>query len=160
MPPTSVDIAIMGQCDVVLLLQLISRDMIRGSVGLTTMPQQEQPQFHKPVKAYANYVMGSHVSFFFQNWSSHLLHYVCNFMVFTFCFQIPMWLPYSPMVAQPLQLAAPQLFRVYPWQAYVLPCAGPWQLPRVHHVLLRPLFSVGGASCYSFSCFSAIQSMW
>ena len=49
-------------------------------------------------------------------------------MVFAFCFQVPTWLPYSPVGAQPLGFASPHPFKVYPWQAYVPPVNGPWPM--------------------------------
>ena len=42
--PTSVDQTILGQHDMVVLQKLILRDTVRGSAGLTNMPQQHQPQ--------------------------------------------------------------------------------------------------------------------
>ena len=67
MDPTSVALTTLGQHDVVLPLQLIQRDTMRGSVGLTTMLQQQQSQSQMPSQAYDNNAMGpSQVSFLFQ----------------------------------------------------------------------------------------------
>ena len=44
MAPTSVGLAAFGQYGVLLPPQLIPRDTMSGSVGLTTQPQQQQPQ--------------------------------------------------------------------------------------------------------------------
>ena len=44
MAPTSVSLAASGYHDVVLPPHLIPRDTLRGSIGLTTVPQQQQPQ--------------------------------------------------------------------------------------------------------------------
>ena len=89
-----------------------------------------------------------------------LYYMLLSVMVFAFGFQIPMKLPCSPMVAQPLGFATLQPFGVYPWQAYVPPCDGPWLMLEVHQVLLLPLFCVGGASYYSFTFTPAIPSIW
>ena len=48
----------LGQCDVVLLQQLILGDTIRASAGLITMPQQ-QPQSQMPFQAYTNCAIDS-----------------------------------------------------------------------------------------------------
>ena len=47
-----------GQNDVVLPPWLIPRDTVWGSVGLTTMMQQQQTQSQMPSQAYVMYVMG------------------------------------------------------------------------------------------------------
>ena len=52
-------------------------------------------------------------------------------MVFALCFQVPMWLPCSQIGAQPLWFLAPQLFGIYPWQAYVPPWDDLWLMPGV-----------------------------
>ena len=52
-----VSLAGFGQHGVVLLPQLILRDTIRGSVGLTTVPQQQPCMLQMPSKAYANWLM-------------------------------------------------------------------------------------------------------
>ena len=39
-----------------------------------------------------------------------------------------MWLPCSPFGAQPLGFSTSQLFRVYPWQAYLPPSDGLWPM--------------------------------
>ena len=65
--PTFVDQTKLGQHDVALLPQLISRDTLRGFVGLTTMPQQQQPWSQIPSQAHDNYVMSPpKVRFLFQ----------------------------------------------------------------------------------------------
>ena len=45
---TSVGLAALGEHDVVLTLQMILRDTMRGSGGLATVQQQQQPQSHMP----------------------------------------------------------------------------------------------------------------
>ena len=56
------------------------KDMVRGVVGLATVPQQK-PQPHRPSQAYANYSMGDT----FQSWASHqfLLYWclLCNYFL-------------------------------------------------------------------------------
>ena len=51
--PSSVGLPTSGQHDVVLPLQVILWDTVRGSIGLSTMPQQ-QPQSQTPFYVYAN----------------------------------------------------------------------------------------------------------
>ena len=48
----------LGQLDVVLPLQMILRVIVRGSAGLTTLPQQQQPQSQILSQTYGNYPMG------------------------------------------------------------------------------------------------------
>ena len=55
-------------------------------------------------------------------------------MVFPFCFQVLIWMPFSQMGAQLLGFASTQPFRVYPWKACVPPGAGPWPTPGVHWI--------------------------
>ena len=47
----------LSQHDVDLLLLLILRDTVRGSVCLTNLPQQQQPQSQMPSKTNATYAM-------------------------------------------------------------------------------------------------------
>ena len=77
--PTSVGLITLDQQDVVLLLQLIPRDMMRGSAGLTNVPQLQQPQSQMPSQAYANYAMGQVCKFLLKNRASHqlLCHMFC-----------------------------------------------------------------------------------
>ena len=56
--PTSVGQITLDQCDVALPPQLTLREMVRGSAGLTNMPEQQQLQFQIPSQTYANYDMG------------------------------------------------------------------------------------------------------
>ena len=56
--PTAVDLTAFGQHDVVLPPQLILRNTVRGSVCLTTVPQQQQSQSQIPSQAYTNYALG------------------------------------------------------------------------------------------------------
>ena len=53
-------------------------------------------------------------------------------MVVAFCFQVPMWLPYSPLRTQQVAFAVPQPYGVYPRQAYVPPGDGLWPTPGFH----------------------------
>ena len=62
--PTSVGLAASDHHDVVWPPQLILRDTMRGSVGLTTLSQQQQNETQMPSQVYVNYAMGpSQVSF-------------------------------------------------------------------------------------------------
>ena len=76
------------------------------------------------------------VSFSFRVEPSTTLYVICLVLVlvYAFCFQVPYWMPYSPMEAQPLGFAPLQPFRVYPQQAYVQPDDGHWSTPGVHRV--------------------------
>ena len=55
-------------------------------------------------------------------------------MAYAFCFQVPCWMPYSPMGAQPLGLVPLQPFGAYLWQANVHPGDGHWQTLGLHCV--------------------------
>ena len=97
------------------------------SVDFRTMPRQQQPQSEMPSQAYAKYAMGSLCvifSFRVEHPKNSLCDVLVSVMVFAFCFQVPMWLPCSPVMAQPSGFATLQPFRVYPWQAYVPPDDG------------------------------------
>ena len=75
--------------------------------------------------------------FLFQSWASHhIVSYIClvSVLVSAFYFQVPRWMLYSPMGAQPLGFAPWQPFGVYPWQAYVQPGDGHWPTPGMHRV--------------------------
>ena len=102
MAPTSLGQTTSVQHDVILLPQLILRDIMRGSAGLTTKPQQQQLQSKIPPKAYANLVMCTpQVSFSFivEPSTNSLCHVLMSVMLFPFCFLVPMWLPCSQMCA-------------------------------------------------------------
>ena len=48
------------------------------------------------------------------------------------CFQVPCWIPYSPIGAQLLGFAPLQPYGAYPWQAYVQPGDCHWPTPGMH----------------------------
>ena len=50
-----------------------------------------------------------------------------------FYFQVPSWMPYSPMGVQPLGFVPLKPF-VYPWQAYVQPGDGHLSMPSMQRV--------------------------
>ena len=85
------------------------------------------------------------MSFLFQGEAFHgfLCHVLLSVMVFSFCFQVPMWLPCSTMEAQLLGFARLQLFGLYPWQAYVPLSDGLWPTRLVHCMPLLSLLQVG-----------------
>ena len=56
--PSPKGLTTLGQHDVVLLPQVFPRDTLMSSTGLTTLPQQQQPQYQMPSQAYASYAMG------------------------------------------------------------------------------------------------------
>ena len=69
------------------------------------------------------------------SWASHQCLYVLvSVIVYAFCFQVPCWMPYSPMGTQPLEFAPLQPCRAYPWQAYVQPGDGHWLTQGTHLV--------------------------
>ena len=51
MAPTCVGLTALGQHSVFLPPQLILRDTMRGSAGITNVPQQQQPQSQMPSQA-------------------------------------------------------------------------------------------------------------
>ena len=115
----------LGQHDVVLLPLFIPGDTVGSSAGLTTMPQQ-QLQCQIPSQTYANYalVLPRYISL--SELSLPRISYVMCWCLLWCCFlfQVPMWLPCSPMGTQLLGFATPQPFGVHPWQAYLPPDDG------------------------------------
>ena len=96
------------------------------------MPQQ-QPLSQMPLQAYANYAMGlPWVGFSFRVEPPSLCFSIC--LASAFCFQVPCWMPYSPMGAQLLDFASLQPFGAYPWKAYVQTGDGYWPTPDMHRV--------------------------
>ena len=90
--------AILGQQDVVLLPSLTPR-CPGGVIGLATVPQLQPPSL-MPLQAYANYAMGSpQVGFFFIVKPPTILYIIClvPLLVIIFYFQVPCWMPYSPL---------------------------------------------------------------
>ena len=132
--PTSVGQITLDQQDVVLPPQFILRDTVRGFVGLMHVPQK-QTQSQMPSEAYANYSMGPPLlsfSFRFQPPTDSYVMCLVSGMVFVFCFQVPKWLPCTPMGPQPLGFVTLQPFRVHPWQTFVAPGDGQWTMAVVH----------------------------
>ena len=103
--------ATLGQCEVVLPPPLMLRRP-GGVIGLASVPQQ-QPPSSMPLLTYANYAMGSpKVGFFFRVEPPNVLYIIClvSILVSAFYFQVPSWMLYSPMEAQPLGFAPLQPF--------------------------------------------------
>ena len=65
-----------------------------------------------------------------------ILYIIClvSVLVSAFYFQVPCWIPYSPLRAQILGFAPLQPLGVYPWQAYVQPGDGHWPTAGMHKV--------------------------
>ena len=129
----------LGQHDVVLLPPLTPR-CSGGVLGLASVPQQ-QPPSSMPLQAYANYAMGSpQVGFFFRVEPPTVLYiiFLVSILVSAFYFQVPCWMSYSPLGAQPLGFAPLQPLGVYLWQAYVQPGDGHWPTPSMHTEWLLP----------------------
>ena len=99
MAPTLMGLpATSGHQDVVLLPLLTPRHS-RCVVGLVTM-QQQQPPSQMPLQAYANYTIGPpQVGFILELSFPPFSIFVClvSVLVYTFCFQEPCWMLYSPM---------------------------------------------------------------
>ena len=134
-PPLTGLPATMGQHEVVQPPPLIPRGS-GGVVGLAFVPQQQPPSL-MPILAYANYAMGSpQVGFFFTVEPPTILYIIClvSILVPALYFQVPSWMLYSPVGAQPLGFAPLQPFGVYPLQAYVQPGDGHWSTPGMHRV--------------------------
>ena len=96
-------LATLGQHDVVLPPPFTLR-CPGGVIGLAAVPQQ-QPPSSMPLHAYANYAMGSpQVGFFFRVESPIILYIIClvPVLVSAFYFQVPHWMPYSPLGDQSL----------------------------------------------------------
>ena len=74
--------------------------------------------------------------FIFQSWAPTVLYIICllSVLVSAFYFQVPCWLPYSPMGAKPLGFALLQSLGVFPWQAHVQPGDGHQPTPGMHRV--------------------------
>ena len=107
-----------------------------GVTGLASMPQQQPPSL-MPLLAYVNYAMGSpQVGFSFRVEPPTILYIIglVSVLVSAFYFQVPGWMPYSPMGAQPLWFSPLQPFGVYSQQPYVQPGDGHWSMPGMHRV--------------------------
>ena len=125
----------LGQHDVVLPPPLTPR-CSGGVLGLASMSQQ-QPPSSLPLQAYAYYAMGSpQVGFFFRVEPPTILFIIClvSVLVSAFYFQVPYWMPYSSLGAQPLRFSPLQLLGLYPWQAYVQPGDGHQPTPSMNRV--------------------------
>ena len=55
-------------------------------------------------------------------------------LVCAFCFQLPCWMPYSRIGAQPLEFAPLQPFGAYPWKVYMQPGDGHLPMPGMHQL--------------------------
>ena len=95
LPVTSV------QPNVVLLPPLMLSDT-GGVVGLMTVPQQ-QAQSKMPPQAHGSYARGPlQVCFSFRTEApTDCLYMLVSVLVYAFCFQVPHWVLYPPVGAQP-----------------------------------------------------------
>ena len=124
-----------------------------GVVGLASVLQQQPPSLMPPL-AYGNYAMGSpQVGFFFRVEPPTILYIIClvSVLASAFYFQVPSWMLYSPMGAQPLGFSPLQPFGVYPWQAYVQSGDGHQSTPDVYKVA-APSATFGRESLLLLSC--------
>ena len=81
--------------------------------------------------------MGSpQVGFFFRAEPPTILYitYLVSVLMSAFYFQVPCWMPYSPLRAPPLGFLPLQPLRVYPWQAFVQPGDGHQPTSGMHRV--------------------------
>ena len=91
----------LGQHDVVFQPPLTPR-CSGGVLGHASVPQQ-QPPSSMSLQAYANYAMGSpQVGFFFRLEPPTVLYIIClvSVLLSAFFFQVPDWMPYSPLGPQ------------------------------------------------------------
>ena len=104
-------------------------------VGLTTVPQQYQPQSQMPSKAYANYAIGPpQVSFSFRVEPPPHHHIVCWCLLWCLLSAFRSHVAMFTKGAQLFRFAPPQPFEVYSLQAYVPPSNGPCPMPGGHWV--------------------------
>ena len=146
--PTSVGHITLGQQNVDLPPQLIPRHTMKGSAGLTNVPQQCQPQSQMASQAYANYAMGAlQVSFSFRVEppviSCRPLGVWCLLWCLPSAFRFP-WGHVHLWGGQPLRSRHPQSFSVYPWQAHVHPGDCLWSMPDIQRVVAPPTASGRG----------------
>ena len=120
----SMDLAAFSQHDVLLLPPLTLRDTMKGYVGLTTMPQQQQPQSHMPSQTYENYAIGpSQVHFSFRVWSPPTSLCWC----LLWCLLLFLGLHVAAMFTNEgsaIGVCIVATYGVHLWQAYVSPCDG------------------------------------
>ena len=101
------------------------------------------------------------VGFFFRVDPPTILYILClvSVLVSAFYFQVPGWMPYSPMGVQPLGFAPLQPFGVYLWQPHAWPGDGHQSTPGIHRVAAPSTTLSGEAFCYSVCCFPTIPSI-
>ena len=134
----------LGQSDVV-LPPLLTPRYSGGVIGLTTVSQQQPPSLI-PLQAYANNAMGSpQVGFFFRGLPQFCILYIWCLVWCLIYFQVPCWMPYSPMGAQPLGFAHLQPFGACTWQAYVQPGDGHQPTLGMHRVAAASTTSSSGS---------------
>ena len=107
--------ATLGQHEVVLPPPLTLRGS-EGVIGLAFVLQQ-QPQSLMPLLDYAHYAMGfPQMGFFFRDEPPTILYIMClvSILMSAFYFQVPSWMPYSPMGPQPIGFLPLQPFGILP----------------------------------------------
>ena len=113
-----------GQHDVVLLL--LTPRHSGGVAGLATVLQQ-QPPSQIPLQAYANHAMGPpQVGFSFRVLPPTILSFICVGVCSGICFLLlgAMLDAIFTYAGSTIGVGTMQLFRAYPWQAYVQPGNG------------------------------------
>ena len=128
----------LGQLDIVLPPSLTPR-CSEGVIGLPSVPQQ-QPPSSMAFSGLCQLCYGvSTGGFFFGVKPPTALYIIClvSLLVSGIYFQVPCWMPYSCLGAQPLGFAPLQPLGVHPWQAYVQPGDG-HQPPPGMHIMAAP----------------------
>ena len=150
------------QQDVVQPLQLILRNMMRGSASLINVLKHQKPQSWIPSKTYAKYAIGPPQMFLSQSWASHwfLRHVLGVHLQCFFLLSGPLWLPCSPIGFSHWGSwhYNPSEIILARHMCLLLMVCGPCQL--CTEWLLLPHHQVGGVSCYSSPFSPAILSIW
>ena len=135
--------------DVVLLPPLIPMDTVRATICLTTVLQQQQSQSQISFQAFVNYAMDPpQVSFSVRVEPPTDFNMLVSVMVFVFCFQIPMWLPCSPIGLNCLGLHYYNPSEYTHGRHICLLVVVCYPYPKCTEWLLSQLLQVGGALCY------------
>ena len=117
--------------------QIINQGMVAFKGWLSYMQYLPLDVLYASSCTYANYAMDSpQVGFIFRVECPTVLYITClvSVLVCAFYIQVPCWMPYSSLGAQPFGFAPLQPPGVYPWQAYVQPGEGHWSTRGMHRV--------------------------
>ena len=141
MAQTSMGLAVVSGHDVVLPMPLIPRDTMRWAVGLTTVPQWQQPEPRCLLRLMPIMPWVPRWVFFFRVELATDFITLLSVSLFACCFQVHMWLPCSSMGTQPFGFITPHYFGVCPMKGI---CASwYWSMAHARSTL----------SGFSFHCF-------